>query len=61
MFIHKPIRKCPYANRCSGYLGGYTCIDDHHVNCARYKLLQEMNDCYDKMEIEKILRGLNKK
>jgi len=57
MFMINPKETCPYADKCSGYLGGYLCVNGHHINCDRFKLLKELDGCYD--EMEKILRGLD--
>jgi len=57
MFVINPKETCPYSDDCSGYVGGYLCCNGHHVNCDRFKLLQELDGCYG--EMEKILRGLS--
>ena len=59
MFVLKPEEVCPYADKCSGYVGGVMCSNGNHVKCDRFKLLQQADDCYE--EMDKLLRGLNGK
>lgn len=57
-FVRLPDGVCPYANECSGYVGGYLCTNEHYVKCDRFKLLEATDECYE--EMERLLRGLNK-
>jgi len=57
MFVINPKERCPYSDKCSGYVGGYLCTNEHYINCDRFKLLQEADNCYE--EMERLLRGLN--
>jgi len=57
MFVKEPEERCPYAEECSGYVGGFICINGHHIKCDRFKLLRDTDECYEQMN--KILRGLN--
>jgi len=53
MFDTQPLDRCPYAEQCAGYIGGFTCLDKRYEKCEMYDICKKADEVRAKMEAVK--------